>query len=52
MVRLVPNPSVQYLGVLLEEQLNWKQQITEVKMRPNRAICILNKLRSKQVSIH
>ena len=44
--RLVLTRSFKYLGVLLDEQLNWNQQITQVKMRLNRVICILNKLGS------
>ena len=43
--RLVPNKSVKYLGVLLDEHLHWNEQISQVKMKLNRAIGILSKLR-------
>ena len=43
--RLVPTKSVKYLGVLLDEHLHWNEQISQVKMKLNRAIGILSKLR-------
>ena len=36
---------VKYLGVLLDEHLNWNEQITQVKMKLNRAIGIISKLK-------
>ena len=42
--RLVPAKSVKYLGVFLDEHLHWNEQISQVKMKLNRAICILSKL--------
>ena len=42
---LVPTKSVKYLGVLLDEHLNnWNEQISQVKMKLNRAIGTLSKL--------
>ena len=43
--RLVPSKSVKYLGVLLNEHLQWNEQISLVKMKLNRAAGILCKLR-------
>ena len=43
--RLVPTKSVKYLGVRLDEHLHWNEQISQVKMKLNRAIGILSKLR-------
>ena len=43
--RLVPTESVKYLGVLLDEHLHWNEQVSQVKMKRNRAIGILSKLR-------
>ena len=36
---------VKYLGVLLDEHLNWNEQITQVKMKLNHAIGIISKLK-------
>ena len=43
--RLVPTKSVKYLGVLLDEHLHWNEHISQVKMKLNRVIGILSKLR-------
>ena len=43
--RLVPAHSVKYLGVLIDENLLWNRQIAQIKMRLNRAIGMLSKLR-------
>ena len=43
--RLVPAKSVKYLGVLLDEHLHWNEQVSQVKMKLNRAIGILSNLR-------
>ena len=44
--RLIPIDSVKYLGVLLDEHMSWNQQIYQVKLKLNRAMGILSKLRS------
>ena len=43
--RLSPSQSVKYLGVLLDEHLQWSDQIAHVKIKLNRAIGILSKIR-------
>ena len=43
--RLIPAHSVKYLGVLLDEHLQWTKQLSNVKIKLNRAIGILSKLR-------
>ena len=43
--RLVSTHSVKYLGVLIDEHLLWNKQIALIKMRLNRAIGMLSKLR-------
>ena len=43
--RLTPAQSVKYLGVLLDEHLQWTKQFSNVKIKLNRAIGILSKLR-------
>ena len=43
--RLVPTHSIKYLGVLIDEHLPWNKQIAQIKMRLNRAIGMLSKLR-------
>ena len=43
--RLVPTDSVKYLGALIDEHLLWNKQIAKIKMRLNRAIGMLSKLR-------
>ena len=44
---LAPSHTVKYLGVLLDEHLHWNKQLNQVKMKLNRAIRILSKLRYK-----
>ena len=44
--RLIPIHSVKYLGVLLDEHMSWNEQIYQIKLKLNRAIGILSKLRS------
>ena len=41
--RLSPSQSVKYLRVLLDEHLQWNDQIAQVKIKPNRGI--LSKIR-------
>ena len=36
---------VKYLGILLDEHLNWKQQINQVTLKISRGIGILAKLK-------
>ena len=43
--RLSPSQSVKYLGVLLDEHLQWNDQIAHVKIRLNCAIGIFSKIR-------
>ena len=43
--RFVLTKSMKYLGVLLDEHLHWNEHISQVKMKLNRAIGILSKLR-------
>ena len=43
--RLSPSQSVKYLRVLLDEHLQWNDQIAQVKIKLNRAIGILSKIR-------
>ena len=43
--RLSPSQSVKYFGVLLDEHLQWNDQIVHVKIKLNRAIGILSKIR-------
>ena len=42
--RLIPIHSVKYLGVLLDEQMSWNEQIYQTKLKLNHAIGILSKL--------
>ena len=44
--KFIPILSVKYLGVLLDEHMSWNQQIYQTKLKLNRAIGILSKLRS------
>ena len=44
--RLIPIHLVKYLGVLIEEHMSWNEQIYQIKLKLNRAIGILGKLRS------
>ena len=43
--RLVLTHSVKLLGVLIDEHLLWNKQVAQIKMRLNRAIGMLRKLR-------
>ena len=43
--RLAPTKSVKHLGVLLDEHLHCNEQISQVKMKLNRATGILSKLK-------
>ena len=43
--RLIPVQSVKYLAVLLDKHLQWTEHLSYVKMKFNRAIDILSKLR-------
>ena len=42
---LIPSASVKYLGGLLDKHLQWNDQIAHVKIKLNRAIAILSKIR-------
>ena len=43
--RLYPINSVKYLGIKIDEKLNWKQQISDIAIKLNRANVILSKFR-------
>ena len=43
--QLIPAQSVNYLGVLLDEYLIWTKQLSNAKIKLDRAIGILSKLR-------
>ena len=43
--QLIPNQSVKYLGVLLHEHSQWTKQLSNVKIKLNRTIGILSRLR-------
>ena len=43
--RLYPTNSVKYLGISINENLNWKQQISDVAIKLKKANGILSKLR-------
>ena len=43
--QLTPPQFVKYLGVLVDEHLQWTKQLSNVKIKLNRAIGILSKLR-------
>ena len=45
MNRLIPRDSVKYLGILLDEHLQWAKQQNQVKTRLNQALGMLSKLR-------
>ena len=44
--RLTPAQSVKYLGMLLDEHLKWTKQVTQAKIKLNRAIGILSNLQN------
>ena len=44
-MRLIPGQSVKYLGVFLDEHSQWTKQLPNVKIKLNKAIGILSKLR-------
>ena len=43
--RLYPTNSVKYLGIDIDDNLNWKQQISDIVIKLNKANSILSKLR-------
>ena len=43
--RLYPTNSVKYLGTKIDENLNWKQQISDITTKLNRANAILSELK-------
>ena len=43
--RLYPTNSVTYLGIKIDVNLNWKQQISDIAINSNRTDPILSKLR-------
>ena len=45
MGRLYPTSSVKYLSIKIDENLNWKQQISDIAIKLNRSNVILSKLR-------
>ena len=50
--RLISAHSVKYSGVLLDEHLQWTEQFSNVRIKLNRAIGILSKLRHNSKSRH
>ena len=42
---MIPSKSVKYLGIILDNKLNWSEQVTTLCNRLSRAIGILSKLR-------
>ena len=49
--RLYPTNSVKYLCIKIDENLNWKQQISDIAIKINRANAILSKLRYSEISL-
>ena len=45
MEKTLPINSVKYLGINIDENLNWKQQISDITITLNKANDILSKLR-------
>ena len=45
MEKTLPINSVKYLGINIDENLNWKQQISDIAIKLNKANGILSKLR-------
>ena len=43
--RLFPTNSVKYLGIVIDENLNWKQKISDIAIMLNRANAIITKSR-------
>ena len=43
--RLYPANSVKYLGINIDENLNWKKQIPDIAIKLNKTNVILPKLR-------
>ena len=43
--RITPKSTIKYLGLLIDENLNWKSQISKLKSKLTRAIGMLSKLR-------
>ena len=44
--RLYPSKSVKYLGIKIDENLNWKQLIHDIAIKLNRANALLNTIRN------
>ena len=44
--RLYPSKSVKYLGIKIDENLNWKQHIHNIAIKLNRANALLNTIRN------
>ena len=44
--RICPSKSVKYLGIKIDENLNWKQHIHDIEIKLNRANALLFTIRS------
>ena len=44
--RLYPSKSVKYLGIKIDENLNWKQHIHDIAIKLNRANALLSIIRN------
>ena len=44
--RLYPSKSVKYLGIKIDENLNWKQHIHDIAIKLNRANTLLSIIRN------
>ena len=44
--RLYPSPSVRYLGIKIDQSLNWKDHINDIAVKLNRANAPLFKIRN------
>ena len=44
--RLYPSKSVKYLGIKIDENLNWKQHIHDITIKLNRANALLSIIRN------
>ena len=43
--KLYPASSVKYLGIKIEYNLNWKQQVSDIEIKLNRENATISKLR-------
>ena len=44
--RLYPTESVKYLGIRIDENLNWKHHVSDIAIKLNRPIVLLFKIRN------